>query len=81
MKNERGSSRKFGVKFATSCLLPCKYTLSRNNLNSRQELDKESMHQDLQGKSRLYNLVKCLGESCPWTKQMKAKDMLLFLER
>ena len=36
-------------------------------------------HAQLVGRDRLYNVVSCLAEECPWTKTMQSHDMLNFL--
>lgn len=38
-----------------------------------------SSHTQLVGRDRLYNVVSCLAEECPWTKTMQSHDMLNFL--
>ena len=37
-------------------------------------------HTSLRGRKRLYNLVTCLGNSCPWTATVKSTEMLVYLE-
>jgi len=37
-------------------------------------------HKDLVGRDRLYNVVSCLGKSCPWTQSITSNQMLGYLE-
>ena len=39
----------------------------------------KEQHQNLTGKDRLNSIVRCLGESCPWTKTISSKEMLGWL--
>ena len=37
-------------------------------------------HKQLYGRERLFNVIKCLSISCPWTKSITPPTMLTFLE-
>jgi len=38
------------------------------------------IHNELMGRHRLFNVVSCLGQSCPCTRSIKANDMLHYLK-
>ena len=40
----------------------------------------QSDHKQLYGRERLFNVIKCLSISCPWTKSITPPTMLTFLE-
>ena len=46
----------------------------------RQQPLQPDHHKQLYGRERLFNVIKCLSISCPWTKSITPPTMLTFLE-
>ena len=53
---------------------------SRNHQHRRSVKVKMPHHKDLYGRQRLFNVIQCLHESCPWSKSVSSEVLLNFLE-